>query len=1209
MPDQAENNRIADVAATWSMPRTSPILRPRPDFRKGAYHRLTMDEFSAWLKKIWKNKSQEELASIFASLMDKVVWRWTPVFTEYHINVPPEPQLPPALATYYMTVPMSYFETRAFSLSMFKEEYSKTMRRLAMFLFFAKTSFCSTSEGGHRNNMFNSDGLKFKRACMYMEYVIPHNHHLPIDKDFEPSKPEHRNVYKGHIHFEEVLGLRFVLKVYDKTLLDEETGNPYKNYIFHANPPSKKGPRRTHEEETNNDTPVDKVVTAFQKRIPNAPNKRCDEVDPISIFETNEKMTKPEQLLDLLDVNDEHKSNTLPRMDEPGGFNSTFSFSNEDIEDICEEQATENCATGNDFRFPFPDMTFELTGDLLDALVLFSMTMPYSYPYVETLAFPKLKRNLRDDANLIARIKTVNAIKPETDYVKLCQERVTETLRKIEIEHENDDKISKARALRRGRKQACKHMQSVFSDSHASNNAVKAMKAYGRSDHFKFYLEDITVSDSLTRFGNFMAFIYERAHLDFKDDCNHDVSFLLLVNLMSGMRFEYTLKFNFLIQAENSAGKSYGFENMRKVASVPDSTEITSDFSKKALTSSTDVQQDVSYSDELIPCMLSKDGASDSVMKTVLSEGKVSASTCGSAEVGRRMIKTDTDKMYTMAVATNDKFSNVGNDMLARFHRFYLPTRSTEYSNKADRQNKVSEMKITPFIRQIQMLVCVVEIMIFSKLVHEVDTSITESFYKKVRQYYIEKGLVVDEENARNVKRLYIMARTLTMMYSVYTFVNVVKRDYFESNPDPFCRETFEVLMDIEPYLYATEEISIVAMSHHLNLFIRPEFIDVTALILHKYNDYFLRDENNNHVVTDGFITTMSHEARLTEKLDIETIASGLAAIQPSHSKYYNISIEDILIEMKGSQMGGLSLFDSNSVNGTPYIKINASLVDKCFRYKSLNPNMDPQSAIHGWTRLESTATFFTNALKATLPHYGSTLTKNTVIGLQVDPQCPYALQTADLAPNNTVYVMINRLNRVRDKVTQLVIERGYDPDNSVQSEDNFRDSLTTEKIKTILGDELYAKLMKEEVDYLINDGSVEHGLGSEKYDLREGIDHFVRIERILKTGWKVPDVPALPRYKINLKGTLYPNDQLELARNTILSRYPKYELEPPQTVQALNAKIRAYRKRRRDFCDKSGPKSNKRANYMDVDSGNELDDELNDVAAEIEQKEGLTDD
>lgn len=1211
MSNQGDAEKTVEVARRWSMPHTSPILRPRPDHLKGYMHFQTAGEHDAFLAKELRGLSDTEAKARLLELQERRLVMPTPYLRSRGLAVPSfiRPAAPEVRATYYFTVPMSCLEMRAFSLGMYKYESSKTLRRLAMFLFFAETSFCSTTEGGHRNDVFEYYGTPFKRTRMYMEYVLPEDHNLPEDESLPVTNSDQRRVYKGHLRMENVLGVRFVLKVYDPTLLEDEISNPYKNFIFHLNPPSGKARRRTHEEEVNNDAPAPKTVTDFIKRFTDGPSKKSDELNPLFIFEQNERMKTTERLLKLLDPDSHHKSNTLPRMDQPGGFDSAFAFSNEDMVGVCEEQRTENKATGDDFRFSFPEMTFEIRGHLLDALTLFTQTLPYSTPYMRVPAFPKMNRADLDDPSYKVRLIELKSIKVEVDYVKLARERVYEHLHLIESKHKHEDKYALARALKKGRVDALRSVFPVFTEEVTTNTTLDSLKAHGRSETFRFVQDDITVSSSLTHFGNFMAYFYERFHVDLKDDCNHDITFLVTLSLFNILRFHFGLKLNLCIQGAPSTGKSHSFGLVRDHIAVPDTTTDLTGVSKKGFSSSTPVHSRLYLSDEVPPSMKSAEGDADATMKTALSENKISTTSCGSADQDRKEIVNKADKMISILFATNVKLKSIGTDLQARFRIIHLPFRMTEYSAKADRENKKTDMQITPFARQLQMLVGVVEIMIFAGNVLEVDTSITKSFFDKTRRYYLEKAMGVDVVDNRDEKRLYMTARTLTLMYAVYMYVYHIRRDYFATNPDPFSLETLKVLQGIEPYLYATEEISVTAMSYYTHLFVDSDYLNVLLLVLKRYDKHLLRDAQGGLVETDGYYNTTNPHMPLSDKIDIDGVMNAVVGLQPAKNKYYNLAIYDILDKMHRTKINNLPMFQIGANGGTPYLQLNATVVRSYFAYRPENPDTDADNTELTWFLKRDPADIFMDALQSNVAHKGSTLTENTITGLTFDIQAPYVLHTVNMRPVGHDYVLTNRLNRVEDKTARrladLEIVRGAHETGGDYLDRllEFNESLTPEIAKELLvKHDAYDEALEDDSDYFVNDGTVCHELGGERYTLTKGIEHFTKTDRRLRAGWAEQEVPPVPQRDLCVAGDFYPLTRVELCRRNIYASVPEYRLAPPASVISFERKLALYKKRVMNIFRTADTPETKRANLMDTDS----DNEFMLVAEDVEQKEGL---
>lgn len=1155
MVNQGEMKEVYAQAREYAMPRTAPVMRPRAGDLVGPGHLMTQAEFDAVAKKLTSGVDPDEVDEILEDMRTRMRFDTDAISAE--LEMPPEPA-----GAFYYTIPIDDLRDHSFSLGMFKGSRGKDAARLALFLDCARTALFNIGEGGYTKDEFvHTDDCTYKRVKVYMEYLVRDGHGLPCED----------GVYHGHIKFCNVLGLRFHMIVFDAALM-APANNPLVNFM--VNRYAKTIPPRKREEVLKGkypDLPDDVTFTPPENRFPAQKSaKKHEQFSVMTVLEALDALNASHKLYKLTDPDNVKQNMQAGMRADPGEFEDTYAFSNKgiDVSLLCAEQRARPEIEDSDFAFPFPDMTFELVGAMCDPLYLFTCTLPYSDPWVERPlvcgnTFLRFTDTLKkcDDLTLIERAKLLAETVNEIDPIKDAKRNVEEHMLRW---RSSDDPVQ----VRKERQRCVGRLADIFSETSTTNNATDAIKVYARSEEFLYQHKIDQVCESLSSFGNYMAFLYKQTEVVLKDDCNHDLSITTCISVLNGLRFKFSMKINLMVQGAPSVGKTHAFQLAETYLFVPSTIDKMSDVSKKSYSSNTDVQQRVEVCDEAPDLLMSRDGKANPMIKTVLTEGRSISRTCGSSDNNRKEVETRNDKMFEMIIATNSPLKDFGSDLLDRFRVVRLPERKRLGYRKGDRGEVAASTLFQSMMRTTQSVMCVLELMIYCGVLKEVDESIAADMYRKFEEYYKRQGFYMAADQNREIQRFKITARTLAMMHAVHVYLNETEKAFFAENPFLFDTPTLEKLQGIEPHLRVTEDVSVFALSLYSNILCDPHILYVLELLMSQYDRNMLRrntaegtNQNTAPLLSiQGFYSTRNIQNPIQERVTLGSIAKTICSRQSPHNHYTVHAIEDILISMKSILYEMHPIIALGEDNGNGYLCVNEFAVN-AFLKRVIDPsdsNREESERDMRWVLRRQPEEMFAEALQGCFAHKNTTLRRNTLTGFVFDNQCPYALHTAQVEPKDVIYKYETKTKRVRDEFNLWTVAAKLETPR-VESETIGEYSLRVSEYEKKLTARDVSDVLKRHNQVPLLEGAVR-SLGSYYKSLDEGVDAFTFEERKLATGWS--EVPPLEdRYEPDVPGqyvNAYPLRDVLARVHEIQENCRDEVLKNPPTLQNFYGKISA---------------------------------------------------
>ena len=302
----------------------------------------------------------------------------------------------------------------------------------------------------------------------------------------------------------------------------------------------------------------------------------------------------------------------------------------------------------------------------------------------------------------------------------------------------------------------------------------------------------------------------------------------------------------------------------------------------------------------------------------------------------RRSIKVTSECIGVFIMATNERFDKIPQALSTRMipiivndnvrTKFGINDMTCKIRgvtggdyNSADSSNRFNNT-----MKNIQNVMMMIEKMIYINILEDVGMAVFDTMQINMTKYMIDHGIMYNIGNIREIKYLRHFARTVTIMHAAFKFISDPKSEGF--NKGGFGgEESFKVLLDVQPYLFCTEEIALFSLTINADQLIKVYHFKVVELLLYAARSFWHK-EGDALRVTDGYIRT---QARFT---DFNVIYNLLEKNQSDFEE--RISRQNIIVAFKELQ--------NKSFNFQPIIKydistasimLNHAYVEKHFTY------------------------------------------------------------------------------------------------------------------------------------------------------------------------------------------------------------------------------------------------------------------------------------
>lgn len=327
---------------------------------------------------------------------------------------------------------------------------------------------------------------------------------------------------------------------------------------------------------------------------------------------------------------------------------------------------------------------------------------------------------------------------------------------------------------------------------------------------------------NLSKFGNAILLMYESFEFGGNINTTHSEFLLILCSAFDSLRYDFKLKFNIVIAGNAGVGKSFMLDLVEKL--LIDGTVVKNAHTSK-LSDTNDIDENCLFEIQHEMNSNFKKGANDdstgnSALKTRLTEQVVNSSTLTVIDGRRVKVEARSEKIGSMTIATNDNVYDIAEPFHSRaliiqfikvFMRhlggYYVKNRNNKRRHdESVFENCVDSELTTEIIRAIQVNMCIIELMITSKLIPDVDMSCFDFIYDKMFAY-LHKHEMINKHTDRDKIIYRALTRKLVMIGAIVTFFNESDQQGYNT---PW---SFDIVRHISPLLFCTTEIAYFALS------------------------------------------------------------------------------------------------------------------------------------------------------------------------------------------------------------------------------------------------------------------------------------------------------------------------------------------------------------------------------------------------------------
>lgn len=520
------------------------------------------------------------------------------------------------------------------------------------------------------------------------------------------------------------------------------------------------------------------------------------------------------------------------------------------------------------------------------------------------------------------------------------------------------------------------------------------------------------VSPDLSYFGNMVAsdlFFFEN---ELRISTTHLTLYRVLINTLDSYRNKKDLHNNILLLGQGATGKSHILDTIQKLF-VPDTVIKVSHATAKAHAVSDDNNDHISLYHEMPPSMLGKDtqktGAEtgDYIIKDMMTSCEVNTEQprIDNEKGTREKVRIKSDCIGVYAAATNERSDQIPEALSTRMIKIVVNNNARPGFSINEMTSDIQGVKGGVYVdkekksqhvlrwRNRQSMLMMVEKMIVTHALEDVNMDVFTDMQKKMTKYMVEKGYIYRALNSRDVNFLKHFTRTLVILNAVDKFAN-------DPNSPGYGKEySFKTLKSIQPYLFCTEEIAMFSLTINSDQLIPTHHFLCLELILYlctsrghmtpddegvgarKYcmkDDYYTATKLGDYKTVYRKLRNVQNRSFFTEKLSSENIK--VAFNELIHSSY---------------QDSAILVYDG----GSGELKINAAFVNEHFEWsEGLKKKGDTVKPREFKMRRDMSALMVEIFGRAYANHHTSKR-DNMVLGIQTSSDAPFLVQTFSKRP------------------------------------------------------------------------------------------------------------------------------------------------------------------------------------------------------------------
>lgn len=887
------------------------------------------------------------------------------------------------LQIFYYTIPMKALKPAPSSLNDFENtQYAyqiktifSVLARLCQKMFYAEDD----------KKILNDAGTE--RIKIFMEYLLPEG--IDIDED---------------IQLIDCVGIRFYIYICDK-FVDYMEG--LKKLIAENHDEYEKAKKK------HKIVPENPAFEAY---------KNIEDMYRWYMFcntYTGRKLKMSELML-----NTHSQTDDSPRLNHPLHPLRVFNWEHSIVPNLCDMQKVEQN------HFAIPHVVYKIEHTLFNPMTMLVTTLPRSFRWT--------KQNDFDFANTLDALTNVKFMKRYFSdmYMKKNDLKDLNTVQKLKYKKLVNKDLppeEKAVLIRDFRLRSVKYLENMWSPTSNVSQTIKAMSKWVLNYKTWTTTKNKVVDRDMSYFGNMIANDFISLEKDLKISTTHTVFFRVIVNCLNAYVYKYNLHNNVVLVGGGGLGKSHIFNEIQRIF-IEGTTSDVGHKTQKADTVDTDENDHITFFQETPASLLtnSKDknmDTGDDLWKNLLTACKIfSEMIFIDHETGRRKkIKCEAEKVGVHIIACNESIEKFSAPMATRFifilvNEYVRPRFSVQqktmnvFDKELDSNKNKNEEEYILRWRFRQVMVNMVEKMIYEFILKDVDMSICHVMYNNMIMFMKDKGIIQSSSDTiRNVKFLINFARTLTIIYAV---------DKYANDPDSYGFNkpiSFENLMNIQSLLICNEEIALFAFSICLDQMINFDTFMVMELLLAACNEFFEKSSDDEPVVNEkGFYYTKPVFN------DFFSIMKHIIKAQQNHAFDVKLSDENIKtaynnLKMRNYKNQPIIDYDRELKS----ISINSSYVEDNFEYDDnlgrFVAKIDAQNIVK-YVFQESYA-------------HAHLRTRKVILGTTYDLNFPFVFDTFVMKPKERKFMQLH--DQDYDFLKKASVEKRV-IDNDIESINSF---------------------------------------------------------------------------------------------------------------------------------------------------------------------------
>lgn len=813
---------------------------------------------------------------------------------------------------YFFTIPMEKMRPSPCTLNDSAFTRTGEANKCILLTLFHLLDFMFYSEKPNMKTLPNNHG---KRVHVFMEYLLPED--VDID-DYTLI---------------DAIGIRFHIHLYDETICLLSGIQR----MIERNGGASSFPADDDNEGANNEPPKKKKKT-------NPPMMKKKKVEYFQVYECIMSLWAWYGVCNTAsDTNiDEHmwtddcieNKHWTPNEDHPFHPKKYFSWENSILPGMMSCQKI----PGN--KFGVPKAVFYLGEHIRNPLAIIGMTLPFT-----PLWFEQDERSQRDTLSSLSnqafmekRLLFDSGFIKRNDLkeIKMVQD---ERLKKL-IKKTPPEELTSA--LFKFRTRSVKYISGAWRQGAFVSKPIQIMATKAHETKTWTTGPIHIIDKEMSSFGNFMGQILFDFENVLRISTTHTILLRVFINSLDAYRNELNLHNNTVLLGEGATGKSHILDCVKDIligGTVKSVTHVTD----KAAAVDTDNNDHITCYHEMPPQLLGSEKSGQEtgshIIKDMMTSCSVETNTIHVDDTGRRRsVRVVSDCIGVFVMATNERFDKIPQALATRMIPIIVNDNHREKFGINDMTCKIRGVtggdyssgnrgpEFDLLMKNVQNVLVMVEKMIYTNILEDVGMAVFDTMQINMTQYMIDHHIMYNIGNIREIKYLRHFARTVTILHAVFKFINDPSSTGFKQQ-NFGSLESFKKLMNIQPYLFCTEEIALFTLTINADQLIKVYHFKVVELLLHSARHHWLKN-GDEYREDDGYIRT---QARYKE---FNNVYNMLEKNQGDFKE--RISRQNIIVAFKELQN---KLFNYQPIIkfdvGTASIMLNKAYIDKHFTMDS----------------------------------------------------------------------------------------------------------------------------------------------------------------------------------------------------------------------------------------------------------------------------------